>query len=90
MKMAFTRKSENRTGNSQGNGLLQLCFYLSVYWSSIFGGKKFQCANQLVEKKKTLSAPGKLKNSNFKIPIIPRTLSINNLRTASAKSVKPA
>ena len=35
----------------------------------------------------TLSVPEKLKNSIFEMPIIAQTLNINNLRTASAKSI---
>ena len=35
----------------------------------------------------TLSEPEKLKNSIFEMPIIAQTLNINNLRTASAKSI---
>ena len=34
----------------------------------------------------TLSVQKKLKNLIFKIPVIPQILSINNLRTTSAKS----
>ena len=35
----------------------------------------------------TLSAPEKLKNSIFEMPIITQTLNISNLRTTSAKSI---
>ena len=35
----------------------------------------------------TLSVPEKWKNSIFEMPIITQTLNINNLRTASAKSI---
>ena len=35
----------------------------------------------------TVSAPEKLKNSIFEIPIITQTLNINNLKTTSAKSI---
>ena len=31
LKIAFSSKNQNRTGKSQGNGLLQLCFCLFVY-----------------------------------------------------------
>ena len=31
LKLAFSSNSQNRTRKSKGNGLLQLCFYLSVY-----------------------------------------------------------
>ena len=34
-----------------------------------------------------LSVPGKLKNSDFEMPIILQTLNINNLRTTNAKSI---
>ena len=35
----------------------------------------------------TLSVPQKLKNSIFEIPIITKTLNINNLRATKAKSI---
>ena len=35
----------------------------------------------------TLSVPEKLKNSIFEMPIITKSLNINNLRTTSAKSI---
>ena len=40
-----------------------------------------------LQKYLTLSVPEILKNLIFEIPIITRTLNINNLRTTSAKSI---
>ena len=37
----------------------------------------------------TLSLPKKLKNLNFKISIIPKTLNIKNIGTTNAKSINP-
>ena len=34
MKIAFSSKSQYRTGRSQENSLLQLCFWLSAYWNN--------------------------------------------------------
>ena len=34
LNIAFFSNSQNRTRKSQGSGLLQLCFCLSVYWNN--------------------------------------------------------